>query len=142
MIILDANVLIYAYNQDAPQHVRATTWLEGLFSGSELIGLPWTTLWAFLRICTNPRALPKPMPPKQAFGIINDWLSRPEVRVIQPGPRHSELLEKMIAEGGATGALASDAVLAALALENGATLASTDRDFSRIPGLRWMNPLG
>jgi len=139
--ILDANILICAYNREAPQHRAAAEWLEQLFNGLEMAGLPWVTLWAFLRIVTNARVLPKPMPVGEAFAAIREWLERPNVVILQPGPRHAELLEKLVREGNASGALVSDAALAALALESGATLASTDRDFSRFPGLKWIHPL-
>ena len=141
MTILDANILIYAYNEDAPQRRAAAEWIEQLFNGPEMIGLPWTTIWAFLRISTNARAWPKPISVDDAFAAIQDWLGRPNVAIIQPGARHAELLEKLVREGNASGPLVSDAALAALAMENGAALASTDRDFSRFPGLRWINPL-
>ena len=141
MTVLDANLLIYAYNEDAPQHRAAVKWLEQLLNGPDLIGLPWTTLWAFIRIATNTRAWPKPISVANAFAAIDELLDRPNVAVLHPGPRHRELLEKLVREGNASGPLVSDAVLAALAMENGAELASTDRDFSRFRGLRWIDPL-
>ena len=141
MTILDANILLYAYNKDAPNHAAAARWLKLLFNGSEAIGLPWITLWAFLRISTNPRVWAKPKPAKEAFEIVRDWLAMPGVIVLQPGPRHVELLERLVIENRAAGPLTTDAALAALAIENGATLASTDRDFSRFSDLRWVNPL-
>ena len=139
--MLDANILLCAYNADSPQHAAAATWLEELFHGSELIGLPWTTLWAFLRISTNPRVWPNPKSAPEAFQIIREWLAQPGVVIVEPGPRHMELLESCVTGHGAAGSLVSDAALAALALENGAVLASTDRDFSRFESLRWVHPL-
>ena len=106
-----------------------------------MVGLPWITVWAFLRLVTNVRVWPKPISVDDAFAAIHEWLARPNLAIIHPGARHIELLEKLVRDGNASGSLASDAALAALALENGATLASTDRDFSRFPGLRWVNPL-
>lgn len=141
MIILDANVVVYAYNEDAPQHAVARAWVEELFGGPETIGLPWVTLWAFLRIVTNPRLWPNPKSPQAAFHIVREWLAQPGVIIIHPGPRHAELLERLVTDYRAAGPLVSDAALAALALENGAALASTDRDFSRFPELSWVNPL-
>jgi uncharacterized protein len=141
MTILDANILIYAYNEDAPQHRAVAEWLQQLFNSPEMIGFPWTTLWAFLRISTNARAWPKPVSVDDAFAAVHEWLDRPNVAIVHPGPQHPELLERLVREGGASGPLVSDAALAALALENGAALASTDRDFSRFPGLRWVYPL-
>jgi toxin-antitoxin system PIN domain toxin len=139
--IPDVNILLYAYNADAPQHPAAVAWLKGLFDSGETIGLPWSIIWGFLRICTNPRLWPNPLPAQQAFEIIRGWIAEPGVVVIEPGPRHAEILEHLVIECRAGGPLVSDAVLAALALEFGATLASTDRDFGRFPDLRWVNPV-
>ena len=141
MTLLDANILLYAYNVDAPQHQAARRWIEDLFSGSEWVGLPWITLWGFLRISTNPRVYPRPLTAGEAFGIVHGWLALDKVVVVQPGPRHAELLERLATVNRATGPLLTDAVLAALALEHGAVLASTDLDFSRFRELQWLNPL-
>jgi uncharacterized protein len=141
VILIDANILLYAYNAHAPQQAAASKWLENLLAGSDTIALPWATIWAFLRICTNSRIWPNPLPAQQAFDIIGEWLSQPGVVVLQPGPRHSELLKQIVIEHNAAGTLMTDAVLAALAIEHGATLASTDQDFRRFRGLRWINPL-
>lgn len=141
MIIIDVNVLLYAYQADSPQHRAAKEWLENLFAGEEIIGIPWVTLWAFLRISTNPRAWPSPMPAETALQHIHEWLTQPGVIAVNPGPRHLELLERLVTEDRATGPLVSDAALAAMAIENGAVLASTDRDFSRFTQLRWINPI-
>lgn len=141
MTIIDANILLYAYNADTPQHTAAAAWVEALFRGDEVIGLPWATLWAFLRISTNQRVWPNPMSIEQAFKIVRGWLAEPGVAIVEPGPRHAELLEFLVSESRASGALVSDAAMAAMALEFGATLASTDRDFRRFPSLRWVNPV-
>lgn len=141
MTIIDANLLLYAYNADAPQQAAAAKWLKELFESGETIALPWTTLWAFARICTNSRIWANPRSAKEAFVLIREWLAQPGVVILQPGPRHSEILELLVINHGATGPLLTDAVLAALAIESGALLASTDQDFRRFPGLRWINPL-
>jgi uncharacterized protein len=140
--ILDANILLYAYNSDAPQQPDAAQWLAKLLAGTEIVALPWVTIRAFLRISTNSRIWSNPLHARQAFRIVGEWLSQPGVVILQPGPRHAELLEQLVLAHGVAGALVTDAVLAALAVENGATLASTDQDFRRFPGLRWINPLG
>jgi uncharacterized protein len=142
MTLLDANLLLYAYNADAPQQRRAAQWLAKLLESGEMIALPWVTVWAFIRISTNPRLWANPRPAKEAFAIAADWLAQPGVVPLQPGPRHAEILEKLVIDHGATGPLVTDAVLAALAMEHGASLASTDQGFSRFPDLRWLNPLG
>jgi toxin-antitoxin system PIN domain toxin len=139
--IPDVNLLLYACEADAPQHSAAVSWMEQLFAGSDVIGLPWITLWAFVRLSTNPRVWPIPMPPAMAFQHIRNWLAQPGVVIVHPGPRHAELLERLVTEARASGPLVSDAVIAALAIENGAVLASTDRDFSRFTDLRWVNPV-
>ena len=141
MTILDANILLYAYNADAPQQPAAALWLNELFESGEIIALPWPTLWAFVRISTNSRIWANPRPAKEAFGLVRDWLEHPGVVVPHPGPRHAEILETLAIKHGASGPLLTDAVLAALAIENGARLASTDQDFRRFPGLRWIDPL-
>jgi toxin-antitoxin system PIN domain toxin len=139
--ILDVNLLLHAYDANAPQQTRAEHWLTELLSGSEQIGLAWVTIWAFIRISTSSRILTRPLEPKKAFEVIAQWVAQPGVVVVQPGPRHAELLERLVLEYGAAGPLVTDAVLAALAIEHGAVLASTDQDFRRFPELRWVNPL-
>ena len=141
MIIIDANLLLYAYNADAPQQPATSRWLSNVLDSGEAIGLPWVTIWAFLRICTNSRIWANPRSPAEAFAIISDWLQQPGVIAVQPGPRHAEILENLITHHGASGHLVTDAVLAALAIEYGASLASADHDFSRFSMLRWFNPL-
>jgi len=139
--ILDANILLYAYNLDSPHHGAASRWLEELFHSSELVGLSWPAIWAFLRIGTNTRAGGRAELATAHFEIAAGWLRFSGVILVQPGSRHLELLKKMVIEGNASGSMMSDAVLAALAIENGAILASTDRHFDRFPGLKWINPL-
>jgi hypothetical protein len=141
MTIIDANLLIYAYNQGSPHHHAAKKWLDALLSSDELIGLTWMTLWAFVRLSTGPRVLPRPFEPSEAFSVIREWIEQPGVAMLHPGPRHAELLERLVVETGARGSLVTDAALAALAIENGAVLASADHDFRRFAELRWVNPL-
>lgn len=133
--------MLYASELDSPRQQAAASWLKELFAGNDTIGLPWSTLWAFVRLSTNPRVWPTPMPAVVAFRHVREWLAQPGVIILHPGPRHAELLERLVTEGRAAGALVSDAALAALAIQNGAVLASTDRDFSRFPNLRWVNPI-
>jgi len=141
LTILDANVLLYAYNLDAPEQPAAAAWLTGLLESGETIGLPWVTLWAFVRISTNSRIWANPKPAAEAFAIVNEWLSQPGVHALQPGPLHLEILARLVVRHAAVGPMMTDAVLVALAIEHGATLASTDQDFRRFPNLRWVNPL-
>jgi toxin-antitoxin system PIN domain toxin len=141
MTVLDANLLIYAYNADAPQQKAAALWITELFESGETIGLPWMTVWAFIRICTNPRIWEHPRPVKDVFAIVSQWLAETGVVLLEPGPRHWELLQPLVTKHKAAGPLLTDAVLAAIAIEHGALLASTDQDFGRFQGLRWINPL-
>ena len=141
MILLDANILLYAYDEASSHHREIQPWLQAQLSGSEDVGIPWLTLWAFVRIATNSRVQESPLEPHVAIRTLRDLLAWPRVRIIEPGPHHLHLLEEMVVEGQASGPRVTDAALAALAIEHGATLASTDRDFSRFPNLRWINPL-
>lgn len=142
MTIIDANLLLFAYNADSPQQKASAQWLQKLLRSGQVIGLPWVTIWAFIRISTNSRIWENPRSPKEAFAIVADWLRQPGVVPLNPGPLHAEILEKLVRAHGATGPLVTDAVLAAIAIEHGALLASTDQDFNRFPELRWVNPLG
>jgi uncharacterized protein len=139
--IVDANLLLYAYNADAPQQPKAAEWIAKLLAGGEIVGLPWVTIWAFIRISTNSRVWPNPMPSPEAFAIVNEWLAQPGVVPLHPGPLHAQILERLVTDHGATGPMVTNAALAALAMEHGALLASTDQDFRRFPDLRWLNPL-
>src|SRR5262249_20972687 len=121
-------------------HVAVSAWLEALFNSQETVGLPWATLWGFLRIVTNARAFPNPKSLEQAFEIIRELLARPGVVALSPGPRHADILEDLLTRYRIIASMVTDAVLAAIALEQGASLASTDRDFSRFQELRWINP--
>ncbi len=140
MIVLDVNILLYAYGTASPQHTKARACVEELFSGSEPVGLPWQTIAGFLRISTNPR-LAGARPVTEAANEVEAWLKRPSVRVLVPGDDHWPVLRRMVIEGQASGPLVSDAEIAALTIEYGGVLYTADRDFARFPGLRWKNPL-
>ena len=112
MTIIDANLLLYAYNADAPQQKASALWLQKLIKSGEIIGLPWVTMWAFIRISTNSRLWANPRSAKDAFTILGEWLRQPGVVPLYPGPLHAEILEKLIIDHGATGPLVMDAVLA------------------------------
>jgi uncharacterized protein len=142
VIVVDLNLLIYAVNEDAPQHERARRWWEGVVSQSETIGLAWAVVFGFLRLTTNPRVMPRPLAPEKAFAVIDDWFAQPPVEPIEPTERHWAIVKEILAPLGTAGNLTSDAHLAALAIEHGARLFSTDNDFARFSPLRWVNPLG
>lgn len=141
MILIDANLLLHAYNPRASEHDAARTWLESAMQGPGLVRLSWTTIWAFVRIATNARVFSKPLTTAEAQAIVASWLEQPCVGVLEPGERHWEIASRLMQEGQATGPLVMDAALAAIAIEHGATLCTTDRDFARFPGLSWINPL-
>lgn len=140
MIVLDANILFYAYSTASPQHEKARVCVQDLFSGSDPVGLPWQTITAFLRVSTNPR-LPGARPATEASREVEGWFEQPNVRLIAPADDHWRVLRRMIFEGQAFGPLVSDAQIAALTIEHAGVLYSADRDFARFPGLRWVNPL-
>ena len=141
MIVVDANLLIYAANQSAPEHEHARSWLDARLSGTARIGLPWPSLLAFVRIVSNPAILRSPVSPADAWRQVTDWLGCDAAWIPLPGRRHPEVLGGLLEGSLVTSRLVPDAHLAALAIEHGLTLCSTDGDFARFPGLKWENPL-
>jgi uncharacterized protein len=141
LILVDANLLLHATNSSSPQHEAARRWLEATFSKPEPVGIAWTTVLAFVRIGTNPRAFEHPLSIAEAVTIVSDWLDHPSLVIPGPEERHWEVLRDLLIEGQCHGPLVMDAELAALAIEHGATLATNDKDFARFPRLRFFNPL-
>jgi toxin-antitoxin system PIN domain toxin len=141
MIIIDANLLIYAVNQDAPYHLKAKAWLESVVSGTETVGLPWIVLLAFLRLTTKAGLFQNPLAVETAFEVVDAWLQQPSVTVPEPTAHHLRTLRDLVVPLGTGGNLTSDAHVAALAIEHSAELCSADNDFSRFSRLRWRNPL-
>ncbi len=141
MILVDANVLLYAYVPGAAFHDRARTWIEDVFTRGEPVGLAWATILAFLRISTAPRIFENPLTTDEATAVVSSWLVQPSVTVLDPGERHWAILNTLLVKTQSRGALVSDAHLAALAIEHGAALCTSDRGFVRFPGLRVVNPL-
>lgn len=141
MTLVDANVLIYAHNRHAQQHQRTKQWLQTALDSAEPLGLSWVTLLAFLRIMTDPRMFVDPLALEDACSLAATWLAHPGVSVLLPTERHWPILSKLIVDSQARGPLIMDAHLAALALEHGAALCTTDRDFTRFSGLHLVNPL-
>jgi hypothetical protein len=142
MKLLDVNLLLYAVDKDAPRHGDARSWLEEALSGTESIAFTWSVLLAFLRLSTRSAVFPKPLRSEEAFALIESWLSQPCAVVVHATDRHVAILKELLLPLGTAGNLTTDAHLAALALEHGAELCSTDGDFARFPGLRWVNPFG
>lgn len=141
MILIDANLLLYAYHPRAREHEASRRWLEAALSGSELVRFAWLSVWAFLRISTNPRVFERPLSAAEAEAVVSSWFARPVVGLLEPGERHWDILRSLMREGQTVGPLVMDAAIAALAIEHGATLHTTDRDFARFPGLKWTNPI-
>lgn len=135
-------MLLYAVNRDSLPHAAAKAWVDEVLSGDEPAGIPWVVLTGFLRLATNRRILPKALSVEQALGVVDSWLAQPAVVPLVPGDDHWRVLRGLLEESGTAGNLTTDAHLAAMAIENGAVLCSTDSDFARFKHLRWMNPLG
>ncbi len=140
-MILDANLLLYARNSADPRHEGAAQVVQDALNGPVRVGLPWQTLTAFLRIETHPRVFPAPLSAAAATEQVGDWLAAPAAWVPVPSSRHGEILLDLVRRHRITGALVSDAHLAALALEHGVAVWSTDADFARFEGLTWHDPL-
>jgi toxin-antitoxin system PIN domain toxin len=141
VILVDANLLIYAIDRDSPQHRRALAFVEKALSSSEPVGFAWVVVLAFLRLITRAGILRRPLPPSTALEHVAEWLELPNVELVTPGEDHFRIFRNLIDAAGTAGNLTSDAHLAALAIEKGATLCSADHDFARFPGLRYVNPL-
>lgn len=140
-MLLDANLLLYAVNEQATQHDAARAWLTEQLNGHRRVGLPWQSLGAFLRIATHPRAFAHPLAPPVAWERITDWLQAPATWIPAPGPAHSELLGELVTRYELRGNLIPDAQLAALAIEHGLSICSADTDFARFTEVRWENPV-
>lgn len=141
MIVPDVNLLVHAYNSDSPAHAPARRWWEALMNGTRPVGLAWVAMLGFVRITTHRQILRRPLPVAAACAHARAWLGRPYVSVLHPGDRHAELLFGLLESLGTAANLTTDAHLAALAIENQAELHSSDADFARFPGVRWVNPI-
>ena len=141
MILVDANLLIYAVDCDAPHHARARRWLEDVLSSGEPVGLAWMVLLAFLRVTTRDAILVRPLHSTAALAYVDSWLELRNVEAVGPGPNHWPLLRNLLRTAGTLGNLTSDTHLAAMAIERGSALYSTDHDFMRFPGVETINPL-
>jgi toxin-antitoxin system PIN domain toxin len=141
VIIPGINLLVYAYKSDAPRHLRARQWWEDAVRGYQPIGMAWVVALGFLRVMTSRAVMARPMEATRALRHVRTWLEQPSVRVVQPGPRHLDILGGFVQAGAIASAVVTDAHIAALAVENQAEVHSNDTDFGRFPGLRWKNPL-
>jgi len=138
---VDANLLLYAVNRDLPQHEVAREWWEGTLSGRTPVALAWAVILAFLRISTSPRVFERPLEIETATAYVDEWLAIPVVKPVVPGPAHWRIFQQLVRQSGTGGNLTTDAHLAALAIEQGASLYSADNDFKRFAGLVHVNPL-
>ena len=141
MILLDANLLLYAANRAAPEHDRARAWLDDRLNGTVPLGLPWPSLLAFVRLATNPLVVRHPVAAAEAWRQVEEWLECEPAWTPLPGDGHRAIIGGFLRAPWMTSRLVPDAHLAALAIEHGLTLQSSDGDFARVPGLKWENPL-
>lgn len=141
MILVDANLLLYAANRDAPENDPARSWLDERLNGTARVGFPWPSMLAFVRIASNPAIVRRPVTPAEAWRQVREWLTCEVAWIPLPGTRHADVLGELLDRRVVTSRLVPDAHLAALAIEHGLTLCSTDGDFAKFPGLKWHNPL-
>lgn len=141
MILVDANLLLYAEDSLSEHHERARNWWDEQLSGSSPVCLCWPVLTAFIRIGTNPRLHQRPLTMREAVDRVQSWFDQPCLRLIHPSDQHWPIFQRMLREGRAVGNLVPDAHLAALAIEHSCTLQSSDADFARFKGLKWNNPI-
>ncbi len=140
-MLIDANLLLYSVDASAPEHARASGWLTEHLNGERRVGLPWESLTAFVRIATHPRASANPLTPEQAWRFVADWLAVPVVWIPMATQAHADVLARLVLSYKLSGNLIPDAHLAALAIEHGLQICSTDTDFARFAEVRWLNPL-
>ena len=140
-MLIDVNLLLYSANADTADHSDASAWLQEQLTGDQRVGMPWETLGAFVRLATNPHVLRRPLSPADAWAFIDDWLAVPIVWIPQPTERHAQVFGSLITKYRLRGKLVPDAHLAALAIEHGLDIYSTDTDFARFTEIRWINPL-
>jgi toxin-antitoxin system PIN domain toxin len=137
----DVNLLLYAVDESSARHEPARAWVEERLSGAETFALAWVVLLAFIRLTTSSRVFQSPLTASQALDLVDGWLAQPCATVVHPTSHHLSVLRQLLEPLGTAGNLTTDAHLAAIAIEHGAELCSTDADFSRFAGLRWSNPL-
>jgi uncharacterized protein len=140
-MLVDANILVFAVNTAAPEHERATAWLEEQLNGDRRVGLPWESLTAFVRLVTNSRSFPRPLTSADALDIVDAWLAAPVTWIPAATERHAAVFGDLVRRYRLSGNLVPDAHLAAIAIEHGVEVISADTDFARFTEVRWSNPL-
>jgi len=141
MTLPDINLLVYAHNVRATHHQKALSWWNRCLQGNEGVVLAWAAILGFVRVVTHPRVFERPMSVEDAVGRVEEWLSLPHIHLIHPAQTHFATWSSLLKQVGTAGNLTTDAHLAALAIERGLILQTTDADFARFPGLKWNNPL-
>lgn len=141
MILPDLNLLIHAHNATSPRHKKALKWWDAQLAGTTGVALPWAVCMGFVRITTHPGIFDRPWPSEEALSRLEEWLELPHFFIPQPSERHFAIWSSLLKQAGVAGNLTTDAHLAALAIERGLILYSTDADFARFPGLKWVNPV-
>ena len=141
MIVPDVNLLVYAHSRKGPWHDEARDWWEGLLNGGMRVGIPWMVAAGFVRIVTNPKVMSPPVPARDAVERVEEWFEVPGVSPVNPGPDHLIHFKRLLETCASAGRLATDAHIAAIAIEFQAEVHSNDGDFGRFPGLRWRNPI-
>ncbi|MBT3271736.1 MAG: PIN domain-containing protein [Spirochaetales bacterium] len=141
MKLVDANILIYAFDRGSVHHKKCRIWLDSHLNGKRKLGLPWNSLLAFARIVSNPRIYSSPVTVKEAWQQVEEWLAVKTVFVPEPTPDHQAVLGHVIRSRALTGNDLPDAHLAAIALEHGLVLCSTDSDFAKYRDITWENPI-
>ncbi len=140
MNVVDANVLLYAVNEDAVHHEASRSWLDDSLSGARVVGFSWMALLAFLRLATKPGLFARPLTPALALAIVEAWLAQPAAQVLEPTLRHLVVVGRLLEATGVGGNLVNDAHLAALALEHRGVVITYDSDFGRFPDVSWQRP--
>jgi hypothetical protein len=141
MRLIDANLLIYAYARSLPQHSQSKEWLDSILNGVPRVGISWESALAFVRIVTNPRVFERPAAIGEAWEQVKRWLGAPVVWIPAPTEKHAEVLDQLLTQSGLGPNHVPDAHLAAIAIEHGLIVCTSDRDFDRFPGVKTENPL-
>ena len=141
MIVPDVNLLLYAYDAASPLHSRATSWWQACLTGTEPVGLTHVVMFGFVRVSTSARVFRRPLAASEAAGHVRAWLEQPVTEVLVPGSSHTGHVLNLIDTLGTAGNLVTDAQIAAIAIEHGAVVHTSDADFTRFPGVRWLNPV-
>ncbi len=140
-MLVDANILLYAVDEESALHTPAREWLEGALNGPRRVGLPWQSLTGFMRIVTNPRAVPNPLAPADAWFMVEAWLDAQNTWIPEPGHGYRDILGRLVRDLRLSANLVPDAALAALCIEHGLAIASADSDFARFTEVVWINPV-